>query len=513
MNRLGLAGRQANIDWFLFGASAVGIIAVCMPLILFPAASKEVLAAAFQIVTDRLGIVYLVGALVVLLFLLWLAVSRFGKVLLGADASPEHGNFSWASMLFCGGIGTSVMYWGTVEWAHYHSAPPFALTPGTSEAERYIISYPLYHWGFIGWALYCLPGVAIAYAYHVRRIPVLRLSTACQAALGRHTQGWPGRSVDLLFMVGVLGAVSTGVGLAIPLIGTGLADLLGMKSRPFILDVVVILIITTTFAVSVYLGLNGGIKRLSNINVGLALLLLVIVFSSGPTAHIASQSLASVQHLMVNLVTMSTWLDLEDTSAFDETWTVFYWAWWMALGPFMGMFIAKISRGRSLREVVLGTLGYGTLGCSVFFLILGGTAHHQEMVGQVPVLELVESGQGPMAVVEVLGALPTDQVLLPLFVLICIIFGATSYDSAAYILASCATKSLPAHSHPARWHRVFWAFAIGGLPISLIYVGGLTSLQSAVVVTSVPLLLVFVLLAMALMRGLRQDVPKPPRNP
>lgn len=503
---------QTNIDWFLFGAGAIGIMAVCGPLILFPDTSKETLATAFDFVTSRLGTIYLAGALAVLLFLLGLAFSRFGKVRLGSDSAPEHGAFSWASMLFCGGIGTSVLYWGTVEWAHYYSVPPFGLEPGTHEATSFVISYPIYHWGFIGWALYCLPGVAIAYAYHVRRVPVLRLSTACQAALGRHTEGWPGRCVDLLFMVGVLGAVSTGVGLAIPLIGAGLTELLNLQTTSFILDLAVILVITSTFAFSVYMGLEGGIKRLSNINVGLAFVLLAIVFSFGPTAHILSQGAASIQHLLLNFVKKITWLDLVDASTFDETWTTFYWAWWLALGPFMGMFIAKISRGRSIRQVVFGTLGYGTLGCTLFFIILGGTAYHQEMAGQTQVLELVEGGEGPKAVVAVLGALSVDAVLLPLFVAICVIFGATSYDSAAYILASCATKSLPAHSHPARWHRVFWAFAIGGLPISLIYVGGFTSLQSAVVVSSVPLLLVFVLLAMALMQGLREDVPKPQRK-
>ena len=502
---------QANVDWFIFGAGTAGILLVCLPLVLFPEAGKEALAAAFAAVTHGLGPIYLLGALAVLLFLLYLAFSRFGKVVLGADSTPAYSSFSWASMLFCGGIGTSVLYWGTVEWAHYYSELPFGGAPGTQESVRWAMAYPIFHWGFIGWALYCLPGVAIAYAYHVRRIPVLRLSTACQAALGRHTEGWLGRCVDLLFMVGVLGAVTTGVGLAIRMIGAGLTSLLDIEPT-FLLDLAVIAIITSLFATSVYVGLEAGIKRLSIINVGLALMLLFVVFTAGPTKHILELGAASLEHTLLNFVPMSVWIDPSNSSSFDESWTVFYWAWWLALGPFMGMFITKISRGRTIKEVVLGTIGYGTLGCVLFFIVLGGAAHHHELAGQTPVLALVADGQGPQAVVRVLDAVGVGSFLLGLFVVICIIFSATSYDSAAYVLASSATRSLPVHAHPARWHRVFWAFALGGLPISLVYVGGLVSLQSAVVVTSVPLLAVFALLGAALVKGLAADNPQQP-NP
>ncbi len=499
---------SANIDWFVFVAGTVGILAVCLPLIVFPEAGRVALAAAFHAVTHSLGSVYLLSGLAVLFLLLYLAFGRFGKVVLGSEPKPDHSTFSWTSMLFCGGIGTSVLFWGTVEWAHYYSDPPFGLPPESAEAMRWARSYPIFHWGFIGWGLYCLPGVAIAYAYHVRRLPVLRLSAACQAVLGRQAQGGVGRIVDLLYMVGLLGAVSTGIGLAIPLIAAGLTQLLGVKAS-FTLDLIVILIITSTFAFSVYVGLEAGIKRLSNINVGLAFLLLALVLATGPSVYIVTEGAATLKHLFLNFITMSTWLDLSNSSNFDESWTVFYWAWWLALGPFMGMFIAKISRGRTIKQVVLGTLGYGTLGCTLFFIVLGGTAHNQEIMGQTPVLALVDAGRSSEAIVQVLNALSTGSFLLPLFVLICVIFSATTYDSAAYTLASCATKALPPYAHPARWHRVFWAFAIGGLPISLIYVGGLLSLQSAVVVASVPLLLVFGLLGVALVKSLLEDAETP----
>ncbi len=495
----------ANVDWFIFGGGAFGILGVCLPLVLFPETGKQILSALFHAVTDRLGPVYLLVGGGVLLLLLALALSPWGRVSLGPVGRPQFGTFSWASMLFCGGIGTSVLYWGTVEWAYYLGAPPFSVAPNTPEAMRWASSYPIFHWGLIGWALYCLPGVAIAYAYHVRGMPALRLSAACEAVLGRETAGWTGRLVDLLFMVGLLGAVSTGVGLAIPMIGAGLSELLGF-SRNFTLDVTVICLITGIFAASVYAGMESGIKRLSNLNVGLAFLLLLLVLGFGPTRHVLEESLATLQHLAENFVTMVVWLDLAGESRFDEEWTVFYWAWWLALGPFMGMFITKISRGRTIRQVIFGTLGFGSLGCALFFLVLGHTAQYHELEGQTQVLALVQADDAPAAVVGMMHGLPLGKVLvLPLFLLICVIFAATSYDSAAYTLAASASRALPADAHPARWHRVFWAFAIGGLPISLVYVGGLNALQSAVVVVSVPLLLVFGLLIASLFTGLLQD--------
>ena len=199
------------------------------------------------------------------LFLLYLAFSRHGDIRLG-NQQPEFSTLSWAAMLFCGGIGTSVLYWG-VEWAYYFQAPPFGVTPATPEAKLWSVSYPLFHWGLMGWSLYVLPGVAIAYSYYVRGAKSLRLSDACEPVIGRHGKGALGRAIDLLFVVGLVGACSIGIGLAVPLIGACVAHLLQVGSRilGFALDVVVILVVTSIFAGSVWMGLERGIKRLSDL--------------------------------------------------------------------------------------------------------------------------------------------------------------------------------------------------------------------------------------------------------
>lgn len=509
----GATAESGNVDWFIFVTSAVLILAVCVPLFLYPDSGKALLDAGFEYVTQDLGVVYVLFAATALVVLLVLAFGRHGDVRLGPpDSRPEYSTFSWAAMLFCGGIGTSVVYWGTIEWAYYYQAPPFGIAAESTEALGWATAYPLFHWGFTGWALYCLPGVAIAYAYHVAGAPTLSLSSACQPVLGRMTNGPLGRLIDLTFMVGLLGATSTGLGLAVPLIAAILNQLTGVEEN-FALSCVIIVAITAMFAASVYVGLDKGIKRLSNLNVGIALLLIVFVLTVGPTVYILETGVEAIGHTLQNFMTMSAYNDSQNTTDFVGAWTVFYWAWWLALGPFMGMFITKISRGRTIKELVICSLGYGTLGCSAFFIVLGGYALYLQEHDIVPVLSILSNQGAPHAIVAVLDALPLSNIVLPLFGILCLVFAATSYDSSSYTLASAATRSLPVDAHPPAWHRMFWAFFLGILPITLIYLGGLRSLQSAMVIISVPLLIVLMVLTVALFKSLAAHRPLDARPP
>jgi len=498
------ANSSSNTDWFIFSMSVGVILGVCAPLVLYPDAGKQALDTGFEFVTQRIGVAYVLAAAGSVILLLKLAFGRHGSVVLGPpDSQPSFSTFSWCAMLFCGGIGSSVVYWGTIEWAFYFDSPPMGFEPRSDQALLWATAYPLFHWGITGWALYCLPAVAIAYAYHVGNTNSLRLSSACRAALGDATDGPLGRLIDLMFMVGLLGATSTGLGLAVPLISAVVNRLFGVGEE-FTLSLAIIALITALFAISVYVGLDKGIKRLSNLNVGFAFALLIFVLIAGPTVFIVETSVEAVGHMVQNFIAMSTYTDAQNKTDFVGAWTVFYWAWWLALGPFMGIFITKISRGRTIKELIVCSLGYGSLGCAAFFLILGNYALFLEQTGQVAVLDIVNSAAGaPHAIVAVLAQLPGGSIALVLFGLLCLIFAATSYDSASYTLASAATRDLPANAHPPAWHRMFWAFFLGILPITLIYLGGLRSLQSAMVIVSVPLLVVLIILTVALMKGLR----------
>ncbi len=497
-------GWGEGLDRLIFFGSVGGIVSLCVPLALYPEQGGVVLGRAFDYLTQNFGVMYVAGASLTFAFLLYLAFSRHGDIRLGNQA-PDFSTLSWAAMLFCGGIGTSVLYWGVVEWAFYFQTPPYGVQPASAEAMMWSVSYPIFHWGMMGWSLYVLPGVAIAYSYYVRGARSLRLSDACEPVLGRYARGPLGRSIDLLFVVGLVGACSMGIGLAVPLIGACVAHLLGVdrQSMGFALDVVVILVVTCIFAGSVWIGLEKGIKRLSDINVFLALSLLAFVLIAGPTLFMVELGFESVGHMLQNFVRMSTYTDASDSSTFVADWTVFYWAWWLALGPYMGVFITKISRGRTLRELILGGIGYGTLGCTAFFAILGNYALFLEMNDLIDVIDILNTAGAPAAIVAVLGTLPLSKIVIAVFTVVCVIFAATSYDSASYTLAASATRSLAPQEHPHRLHRVFWAFLLGLLPITLVYMGGLKPLQSAVTLASVPLYLVTATMTIGLWRSIK----------
>ena len=503
-----------QIDWSIFGGSVALVLALVIPLALYPEQGRVLLGEAFELLTHNLGILYIATGVGALAFLLYLAFGRFGGIVFsrGEDTGPQFSTISWSAMLFCGGIGTSVLYWGTVEWAHYFLTPPLSLQPQSDAALPWALAYPIFHWGFIGWAFYCLPGVAMGYAYYIKGASTLRLSLACESVIPPVARPVLNPLIDLIFVVGLVGACSTGIGLAVPLIGTLSTHLLGVSHQElgFGLDVLVIVIITLLFSASAWLGLDRGIKRLSNINIGLAFLLILVVLLLGPTLFILELGVGTLGHLLQNFIFMSTWTDPQGNGNFVESWTVFYWAWWLALGPFMGVFIAKISRGRTMRQMILGCLGYGTLGCTMFFVVLGNYAAFLELNGVVDVLHIMQSQSPPDAVVAVLATLPGSGFLIFVFAVVCVIFAATSYDSASYTIATAVTYQIGENQHPGRWHRVFWACFLGLLPITLIYMGGLRPLQSAVTLASVPLLVVFVLMSWVLWRDLhvRDQVPE-----
>jgi BCCT family betaine/carnitine transporter len=288
----------------------------------------------------------------------------------------------------------------------------------------------------------------------------------------------------------------------VPLISETLTRLTDWPDS-FALKVSVMLTGTGLFAISVYLGLEKGIKRLSLFNTFLVFGFLVFVLIAGPTLFILKTGTNSIGLVLQNYFRMITWTDPVSNSGFVESWTVFYWAWWIALGPFVGMFIAKISRGRTIRQVILGTMGYGSLGCVLVFIVLGNYALDIQLSGAIDIVGRLNESGGAVAVIDIVASLPFSSVVLPIFGVICFVFMATTYDSASYTLAASASHRLVATEEPAVAHRVFWAFALGALPIALVYLDGLEPVKTAAVVASLPLLIVYLLLAWSLVRMLK----------
>jgi BCCT family betaine/carnitine transporter len=465
-------------------------------MIIWPDQSYDLLATTKVIIEDLFGSVYQVLAFFTLIFVLWIAFSKHGKIVLGKNDY----NFSirsWASMLFCAGVATGILYWGTIEWAYYIDTPPFGFQPRSREAIEYAAIYGMFHWGAVGWAFYSLPAVAISYMYYIKKVPYLRISRSCHAVLGKWSEGKFGSFIDILFMVGLLGSTGTSMGLGTPMITAGLETLWGIQST-MASKIIVIMICAVVFSISVYLGLGKGIKRLSNINTTIAFVFLWFVFLAGPTVFILKMSLNGFGLMMQEFIRMMTWTDPLTDSRFVEDWTIFYWAWWVAVGPFMGIFITKISGGRTIRELILGTIFFGSIGCAFFYNVLGNFALDLELNNVFLTTDWINAGRPEMAIPGVILNLPFGTFTLIIFCIMSVIFMATSFDSTSYTLASCASQKLEANQEPAKWQRLFWAFVLIILPIALMYVGGLESLKIATLISSLPLIIIYVIMAISL---------------
>lgn len=493
-------------DWTLFLSSVGVILLACIPIVFFREQAGPLITDAYEAITARFGIAYLLYGLGTLAFLLYLAFGRFGGVVLGQPGDTiEFRTRTWVAMLFCAGVGAGLLYWAVVEWAYYIQAPPFGLEPGSPAAVEWAASYGLFHWGLTGWALFCLPAIAIAYPYYVRRVPYLRLSTACIAYLPNGVNSRRGRCIDFLYMLNLIGGTGTSLGLSTPMIAASFAGLTGLE-HDFVLEVSMVLMCIAIFGTSAYIGIYNGFRRLADWNMVLAFALLAFVLAVGPTLFILKTGLNSVGLVLQNFIRLNTWTDPVANSGFVENWTVFYWAWWIAYGPFVGIFVTRISRGRTIRQVVTGMLAFGSLGAASFFVIFGNYALHLELSDVLSVTGLIRESGEAAAIATVFQSLPLGQLALAAFFVVSVIFLATTYDSASYTLASVSTRRLEAGENPVRWSRVFWACALGVLPVTLMFAdGGLRVVLSATIVVSLPLMLVGVVMSLSLLRLLRTD--------
>ncbi|MGR5366055.1 BCCT family transporter [Photobacterium damselae] len=493
-----------------FGALGL-LISTVAPLLLFPKEGAEWIAIAKSFMTDKLGFLYLGLGVAAFFFMIYIVFSDIGQIKLGdPDEAPEFKTASWAAMLFCGGIGASILYWGAIEWAYYYQSPPFQLEPGSEEAVRWAATYGIFHWGPIAWSIYLVPALPIAYFFYVRKQPVLKVSAALMPVIGEaRSHGWVGKLVDVLFIFGLLGGGATTLGLAAPLITEGVNYLFGVPKTTET-QVVVLLICTAIFAYSAYAGMEKGIKLLSNINFWGALGLLAFILICGPTIFMLETGLDSLGRMLSNFFVMATWAEpfggygsFADTH-FPQDWTIFYWAWWLVFAPSMGLFVARISRGRTIKQMVTGSIFFGSMGCFLFFMILGNYGLSLQLSGALDVVGILNAEGATKAIFSILEQLPFSTFVIAAFTVLCLIFTATTFDSISYILASVVQNNVT--EEPMRWNRLFWAFALSFMPSVLLFMGGLSTLQTAAIVGGLPLLVIAVMLMVSAVKAATLDL-------
>lgn len=489
---------DTRIDKFVFFGVIFILLSVTLPLALFPEQGADIVASIKSFVTDKFGVFYLLLGVVALGFVLYVAFSDIGQIKLGnPEDEKEFSTASWAAMLFCAGIGASILYWGMIEWAYYYQGAPFHEASGSVEAIKWATAYGIFHWGPAAWAFYLVPAIPIAYFYYVRNLPILKVSETMMPILGEKlAHGYFGKTIDIFFVFGMIGGGATTLGLASPLINEGLHELFGLP-KSLSMQIVVLLVTTAIFAYSAYQGLKGGIQLLSNINFYLAIMLLLFVFVVGPTEFILNTGLDALGRVAQNFPRMLTWIEPFSefseqgfgNSRFPQSWTIFYWAWWIVFAPTIGLFIAKISKGRTIKEMVLGSMFFGSLGCAIFFIILGNYGLYMHLTGELDVIHILNNQSATAAIFAILNTLPMAKIVIATFTILAIIFTATTFDSISYILASVVQKEVD--DEPHRWNRLFWAGALCFMPVVLLFTSGdLGTLQTASIFAGAPLIII-----------------------
>jgi BCCT family betaine/carnitine transporter len=489
-------------------ATSIAIIAsIAALLTIFSESARTTLDGLFSWMTNTFDFAFLLIGFAAFIFLVWLAVSRHGTTRLGGETTgPEFTWSAWGAMVFLAGIASGLMLWGGTEWAYHYAWTPFGIEAKTPQMFTVGQAYGIFHWGPTAWALYCVPAVAMSYIYYVRKKHVYKVSESCRGALGGLVDGPLGTLINYMFIFGILGAAATSLGLGTPMIGGAVAAILGLEANVW-LDVSIIVACTALFTLSSGLGLDKGIKRLSYFGTLLTLAIVLYILIVGPTGFIIRLGMDSLAYVVTNFVEMSLWTDSVNASGFPQAWTVFYWAWWVAYAPFMGLFVTRISMGRTIREVITGMLTFGTAGCALFYIVLGGYGIDQQISSGLDMVNLVNNQGVAPAIVAMFQTLPLSPLVLLAVAISGIVLLATTFDSAAYVVACASTKELDEGVGPTRGNRLFWCGAISVLPLALLFLGGLKTMQTAAVLVGLPIMLILVCMMVTVVRFLKEDNP------
>ena len=507
----------------VFVISSIAIVVFIIGSLIFQEGATKLFGDLRVWLTTNLDWLFMITANLVFLFCLVVAISPLGKVRLGgADAKPEYSYLTWLAMLFAAGVGIGLLFFGVSEPVTYFQGGsysplgaetvydpatvynaenvPDAADPKVQTAASLGIATTVFHWGLQGWAIYGVVGLALAFFAYNRGLPLL-IRSAFYPIFGDRIWGWPGHIIDILAIFAGIFGLATSLGLGVQQVTSGLDYLFGIPANSLTM-VVLIVIITSIALVSVMTGINVGIKRLSQFNIILAFVLLAAVILLGPTLYILRTLFSGLGTYIMKIVPLSNWIGREDTGFFYD-WTTFYWAWWIAWAPFIGTFIARISKGRTVREFVIFVLLLPTLLCLIWFSAFGGTAIHQFLTGgYTGVTESVETYTYELALFKMFEGLPWTTLLSCIGMTLTIIFFVTSSDSGSLIIDIIAAGGKVDAPVP---QRVFWCTAEGLVAIALLLGGGLKALQAASLATGFPFAIVLLGMGACVWIGLHRE--------
>jgi len=493
------------VVFYVTGAFAIGFVA--WGLISTPSLGTASSTAQEWVITNT-GWFFVLTSTFFVLFVIWLAASKYGRIPLGDDGEkPEFNTVSWIAMMFSAGMGIGLMFWGVAEpLSHYVSPPPGTSKAQTDEAMQTAMATTMFHWALHPWAIYAVVGIAIAYGTFRKGRSQL-ISSAFRPLIGARADGPAGRVIDILAIFATLFGSAASLGLGALQIGSGLQFNGWVNSVGKVVLVAIIVLLTIAFIASAVSGVAKGIQWLSNINMVLALTLALFVFVAGPTLLILNLLPTALGDYATQMTSMASRTAASGDDAMKDWlagWTIFYWAWWVSWTPFVGMFIARISRGRTIRQFVTGVLIVPSLVSLVWFSIFGGTAIYvQKRTGDL--VDSAGSVNTDSALFAMLDQLPIAPVTTVLVMVLVGIFFVSGADAASIVMGTLSEKG---SIEPSRRTVVFWGTVMGGVAAIMLVIGGddaLEGLQAITIVAAVPFVLIMAALCVSLYKDLQTD--------
>jgi choline/carnitine/betaine transport len=496
--------RSRGVDWVVFGITAV----IALGFLVWGFVSTPSLAnasgSALTWVMDNTGWLFVLTGSGFVVFVLWLALGRYGTIPLGRDdEEPEFNGVSWIAMMFSAGMGIGLMFFGVAEpLTHFATPPPGTGAAGNPEAVQNALATTLFHWTLHPWAIYAVVGLAIAYGVY-RKGRLQLISAAFEPLLGPRVNGPWGKVIDMLAIFATLFGSAASLGLGALQIRSGLQIVAGIGETGNTVLIVIITVLTVAFVLSAVSGIARGIQWLSNINMVLALVLALFVFVVGPTVFILNLMPTAIASYLGDIAMMSARTGAEgaEVNTWLQSWTIFYWAWWVSWTPFVGMFIARISRGRTIRQFVAGVLLVPSVVSLVWFAVFGGAAIRVQQEG----VDLAGEGSIEAQLFGLLDQYPIAMIASVLVMVLVAIFFVSGADAASIVMGSLSERGT---IKPGRGTVIFWGVAMGAVAAVMLLVGGedaLKGLQTITIIAALPFLVVMIGLAVSLVKDLRND--------
>ncbi|RDU72388.1 BCCT family transporter [Helicobacter aurati] len=500
---------NTTIDKSLVSISVVCVVIIAMCIYLFPETTNRWASVVFDWVTSMLGSSIQLLILLGLILCLYIAISKYGNIKMG-NQEPEYKTLPWLFMFICAGIGSSIFYWATIEWVYYYQSPGLGIEPNSTKALEATVAYSFFHWGIGAWSTYALASIAMAYHFHVRKNKGLSLSGMVAAIFKIDSRGIVGKIIDMVFLMSSVGALTLSLVLSVIILSIGVSTLTDIPDN-FITRAIITIISATMFCLSTYIGIDKGMQSLSAVVGYGSLLLAAIVLVIGPTEFILNNITNSVGFTFSHYFQMSLFTDPFGKGEFTKSWTIYYWLWWISYTPAVALFVARVSAGRKIREIIWAFLLGSTTGTWFLFGVLESYSIHEFLTGTLNVVDIVNQKGGEAGLVATFLNLPLGKMFLAILLFLMVIMLASHMDAVAYAMAATSTRNLAEGQDPGRSMKLFWCAVLTLIPLAILYINApLSTLKTSVVLSGLPFLVILLIILFGFIRWLLRDYGRVP---